>query len=255
MLGTLSQNNNFTASANASAPQQQQQRVNPIRPLTIKQLLDAQSVGQGVLVVDGREATQAIIIGRIIGYENANATSVKALTAKHYGYYITDNTGKILVRQWVDAESTEDPLPLHTHVRASGSVKVWQDAPVVTGSVVGIADSNEMNFHLLDAILTHLRLVKGEKREAAAPGGFAMNTAAAVGAQNILPGGDTKIPLTDLLISVIQRSGNPDVGLSMDELIAAAQQYNFGPGDVRNALRILASEGKIYQTHDNRFNI
>ncbi|CCW72038.1 unnamed protein product [Phytomonas sp. Hart1] len=108
---------------------------------------------------------------------------------------------------------------------------------------------------MLDALLTHLRLVMGEKREAAETGGVVLNTAAAVGAQNVLPGGNTKITLTDLLISVIQRSSNPDIGLSMDELIAAAQQYDFGPGDVRNALRLLSSEGKIYQTHDNRFNI
>lgn len=254
MLGA-SQATNFAAAAAGNQPQR---RINPIRPLTIKQLLEAQSVGQGVLVVDGREVTQATVIGRIVGYENANIGVGQALTAKHYGYRITDNTGMITVRQWVDAEAGHEPIPINSHVRASGSVKVWQDAPVVTGTVVGLADSNEMNFHMLDAVLTHLRLTQGNRRPAeGAPGAEAsvLNTSAAVGAQNVFPGGDSKIPLTELLVAVIRQSNHGDMGLSMDELIMAAQKYNFGPGDVRTAMRALSSEGRVYQTHENRFSI
>lgn len=252
------QGNNFTAAAGGGSQSAggQQRRINPIRPLTIKQLLEAQSVGQGVMVVDGREVTQATVMGRVIGYENANMTAGgQALTAKYFGYRISDHTGALIVRQWVQPNSPEQPLPLHTHVRASGSVKVWQDAPVVTGTVVSVADSNELNYHALDAILTHLRLTQGNKRPTGVDGAAVMNTASAIGARNLLPGGDTKVLLTDLLVSVIRQAGNGDMGLSMDEMAAAAQRYSFGPNDVRAALRTLASEGKVYQTHDNRFNV
>lgn len=61
--------NNFSSTNNASPQQQQQQRrMHPIRPLTIKQLTEAQSVGEGVLVVDGREVTQATVVGCIVDY-------------------------------------------------------------------------------------------------------------------------------------------------------------------------------------------
>ncbi|GET87212.1 replication Factor A 28 kDa subunit, putative [Leishmania tarentolae] len=246
------------ASSNNSGSQQPQRRMHPIRPLTIKQMLEAQSVGGGVMVVDGREVTQATVVGRVVGYENANmATGGGAITAKHFGYRITDNTGMLVVRQWVDADRVQEPLPLNTHVRASGTVNVWQQTPIVTGTVVSMADSNEMNYHMLDAILTHFRLTQGNKRAATGSGGGAslQNTASAVGMHNLLPGGDNKVLLTDLLVSFIRQSGNSGAGMSMDDLTMSAQRYGFTHGDVRTAMRTLASEGKVYQTHDNRFNI
>lgn len=257
-----SQGNNFTSGSGGGGGNQQgggqQRRMNPIRPVTIKQLLEAQSVGQGAMVIDGREVTQATVVGRVVAYESANLGAGQALTAKHHGYRITDNTGMVTVRQWVDTDTAQEPLPLNSHVRASGSVKVWQDAPVVTGTVVAMADSNEMNFHMLDAVLTHLRLAQGDKRPAAdsATGASVQNSSAAVGVQNVLPGGNTTILLTDLLYNAIKQSGGGGgMGMTMDELTVAVQRYNFGPTDVRAAMRTLSAEGKAYQTHDNRFNV
>lgn len=84
------------------------------------------------------------------------------------------------------------PLPRMTHVRASGTVKVWKETPIITGTVIAIADSNELNYHALDAILTHLRLTKGDvsadKLKSVDTPSF-VNNAAAIGAQNVLPGG------------------------------------------------------------------
>ncbi|KAG5509210.1 hypothetical protein GH5_06290 [Leishmania sp. Ghana 2012 LV757] len=243
------------ASSNSSGGQQPQRRMHPIRPLTIKQMLEAQSVGGGVMVVDGREVTQATVVGRVVGYENANmASGGGAITAKHFGYRITDNTGMLVVRQWIDADRMQEPIPLNTHVRASGTVNVWQQTPIVTGTVVSMADSNEINYHMLDAILTHFRLTQGNKRPSQS-GTSVQNTASAIGVQNMLPGGDNKVLLTDLLVSFIKQHGGAGAGMSMDELTMAAQRYSFTHGDVRTAMRTLAAEGKVYQTHDNRFNI
>lgn len=255
MLASQAGSNFGGAASSHNGGQQPQRRMHPIRPLTIKQMLEAQSVGGGVMVVDGREVTQATVVGRVVGYENANmASGGGAITAKHFGYRITDNTGMLVVRQWIDADRAQEPIPLNSHVRASGTVNVWQQAPIVTGTVVSMSDSNEMNYHMLDAILTHYRLTQGNKR--APTGGASMqNSAAAVGVQNVLPGGDNKVLLTDLLVSFIKQHGSGDAGMSMDELTMAAQRYSFTPGDVRTAMRTLAAEGKVYQTHDNRFNI
>lgn len=240
-----------------SSTQQQPaaRRINPIRPLTIKQILQAQNSAESALVVDGRELTQATVVGRIVSYESANMGVGGALTAKHFGYRITDNTGMIVVRQWIEAESPEEPIPIGSHVRAAGTVKMWQASPVVTGTVVAMADTNELNYHMLDAILTHLRLTQGNKRPTAGSGGFVHNTPEGVGHANMLPGGMDKIPVVDLVVNVIRGSSSGDVGLSMDEIIAALQRYHCDASEVRGALRVLVSEGKIYETHDKRFNI
>ncbi|EPY32092.1 replication factor A2 [Strigomonas culicis] len=255
MFGSSTQGNNFAAAAGGA--QQQQRRITPIRALTIKQLLQAQSVGDGAMVVDGREVTQATVVGRVVGYESLNMLGGGAITAKHFGYRITDNTGMIVARQWIEPDSNQEPLPINSHVRASGTVKIWQDAPVVTGNVVAVVDSNELNYHLLDAVLTHLRLTQGNRRpQEQGSKASVTNTAAAVGVKNMLPGGDTKILLTDLLVNLIRQNAHGgDSGMSMDELTAAAQRYNFGSSDVFAAMRTLAAEGTVYQMHDNRFAI
>ncbi|KAH9600809.1 Replication protein A [Trypanosoma melophagium] len=236
---------------------QPQRRAHPIRPVTIKQLLGAQRVGDGVMVVDGREITQAAVAGRVVGYEDDSTGRVAgAVTAKHYGYRISDGTGIVVVRQWMTAEHEEAPLPLQCFVRAGGTVKVWQDALIVTGTVRLVSDCNELNYHYLDAILTHLRLTQGNrhaKTETATPA--VSNTASVIGGQNVLPGGGAKVFATDVLLNAIKQNGKGDVGLTMDELTAVAGKYGFGVSDVRVALRSLAAEGSVYQTHDNRFNV
>eukprot|EP00796_Vickermania_ingenoplastis_P000995 gene995-590_t len=237
--------------------QQPARRVNPIRPVTIKQILQANTDVGSVLVVDGRELTQATVVGRVTEYESAHTGVSNALMAKHFGYVVTDNTGMMVVRKWVEAESAEELIPIGSHVRAAGTIKVWQGTPVVTGTVMPIADSNELNYHFLDAILTHLRLTQGNRRPsgAGAAGGAVKNTAAAVGAMNMLPGGNEQVPVTDLIVSIIRQRGSGETGLSMDEIITNLRAYNCGLPEARDALRILTSEGKIYETHDGRFNI
>uniref|UniRef100_A0A0A9Y294 Replication protein A 28 kDa subunit n=1 Tax=Lygus hesperus TaxID=30085 RepID=A0A0A9Y294_LYGHE len=152
------------------------------------------------------------------------------------------------------------PLPRMTHVRASGTVKVWKETPIITGTVLAVADSNELNYHAMDAILTHLRLTKGDvsanKNDAKSMEGLSfVNNANAVGVHNMLPGGDSKVLLTDLLVNAIKQFGQRDNGMSMDELAQHASRYNFNANDVRIAMRTLAAEGRVYQTHDNRFNV
>ncbi|KAG8348310.1 OB fold nucleic acid binding domain [Trypanosoma vivax] len=235
---------------------QPQRRMHPIRPVTIKQLLEAQRVGDGVTVIDEREVTQATVVGRVVGYEDGgSAVGGGALTAKHHGYRITDGTGFVVVRQWMDSDQQEEPLPLQCYVRAAGTVKMWQNAPIVTGTVRLVSDNNELNYHFLDVILTHLRLTRGDKKPSSSAGLTVSNTVSAVGLQNVIPGGENKLFATDVLLNTIRQKSHGDVGLSMDELTAAAQPYGFNAHDVRMAMRTLTEEGKVYQTHDHKFNI
>lgn len=262
MLGANNGRSDFSSSQQQQQQQNQKQRAHPIRPVTIKQLIDAQRVGDGALVIDGREASQVTVVGHIMSYENEQAVASGALTAKHYGYIITDHTGSLVVRQWINTDSVQQPIPLYTHVRASGTVKVWRDTLMVTGSVTTVNDSNEINYHMLDAILTHLRLTKGDvpfnsnkPKVETKDVPMMMNTASGVGARNELPGGATNVSLEDLLVRIITQNPNMEGGMSMDELAKKSEQYGFNMSDVRMAIRLLCHDGRVYQTHDNRFSI
>jgi replication factor A2 len=259
--------NNFTQQ-NARSPQGASaaagtaRQVRPIRPVTIKQLLEAQRVGDGITVIDGREVTQVCVVGRISQFEAQAPTG--AMTARHHGYIISDGTGSLLVRQWFEQDKEAPPqLPLNSFLRASGNVKVWQERPLVTGSARPIADCNELTFHFLDAVLTHLRITRGgrpsksqqlEMRELTEAGRAAPPSAAnALGGLPLRVGAGEKIYCSDVVLHLIKHSGKVD-GVTVDELVKGAAPYQFGVQDVRTALRALSKEAKVFEMDRDRFS-
>lgn len=134
----------------------------PLRPLTIKMILDAQRIGDGAMIVDGRDVGQVSLVARIV---DVDAATGGAATAKSHAYRVTDGTGVLSVRHWLDTSKdpeSQKPHPRNHYVFAVGMVKVFQDKPILTGTVRLVADCNEITYHFLDVISTHLRLTQGE---------------------------------------------------------------------------------------------
>ncbi len=254
---------NFGGGGQSAGGQGGSKVFNPIRCVSVKQLLNANRVGEGVTVIDGREATQVTVCGRIVEYENGAAAT--AVTAKHIGYRISDGTGLLVVRQWTDQGAQQELLPIGQFIRCSGSVKVWMDSPLVTGSIRVILDANEFTYHLLECTLTHLRISQGTrsaKRSASAGvpqqqqqqqqmmmmGGMQQQQQQQGGAM-----GGGNVPCTEAVLRAIRGSGRKDLGLSVEEIAAAVARYSFSTSDVRNALRSLSGEGKVFLCGDNRY--
>ena len=231
--------------------------MHPIRSVTIKQLLTANRVGDGVTVIDGREATQVTVCGRIIEWENGAASAATSLTAKHQGYRISDGTGMLVVRQWAEQGVVQETIPIGQIVRCSGSVKVWMDKPTVTGTVRVVVDCNEFTYHLLECMLTHLRITQGNKgssnKRSASAVAAVSNNPNTVGQMNVVPGGEGKILCTEAVLRSIRNSGRKDLGLSVDEIANAVTRYGFTISDVRSAIRSLSNEGKVFLCGDNRY--
>jgi replication factor A2 len=232
--------------------------MHPIRSVTIKQLLNANRVGDGVTVIDGREATQVTVCGRVLEHENGAAAT--AMTAKHVGYRISDGTGTMVVRQWADqGGAPQEVVPTGQFVRCSGSVKVWMDSPLVTGTVRIIFDANEFTYHLLESALTHLRISLGSRRRSssagAAPGAANAASAAGAAAATGMGGADAggKIICTEAVLRSIRNSGRKDLGLSVDEISSGVARHGFSATDVRTALRSLCAEGKVFLSGENRY--
>ncbi|KAF2813199.1 replication factor A2 [Mytilinidion resinicola] len=129
-----------------------------LRPVTIKQLIDAQPMHQeGEFKVDGAEITTITVVGQIrnISVQTTNIT-----------YKLDDGTGTIEVKKWVDSDAaqngSETKLADNMYVRAWGKLKSYGNKRHVGATVIRpIADHNEISYHLLEATVVHLELTRG----------------------------------------------------------------------------------------------
>lgn len=234
-----------TAAAGTSAASPQR-RSHPLRPMTVKMLLGAQRVGDGTLYVDNVEAGQVTVVGRIIAHEANQGTGGSA--AKSVTYRISDGSGAILVRHWLDASvpvAEEEIVPVGEYIRACGTVKIWQDKPTLTGVARTIADYNEVIFHFLDTITAHLR-VKGGPRDLPSP---ATSYATQHTATAAVPTATTRLSVEDAIKRAVTNADKAK-GATLEEIQQFAQHHGHSASATRTALKALVDGGTLYSTDD-----
>ncbi|KAJ4313891.1 Replication factor A protein 2 [Fusarium piperis] len=128
-----------------------------LRPVTIKQILDAEEAFSGAdFKIDNSLVTQITFVGQIRSV-NPQPTNI---TLK-----IDDGTGQIEVKKWVDADKNDDTDPgfeLDSHVRVWGRLKSFNSKRHVGAHVIRpVEDFNEVNYHMLEATYVHLYFTKG----------------------------------------------------------------------------------------------
>ena len=229
------------ASGDKSAPAIR--KTQPLRPVSIKMLFDAMHVADGALVVDGREIGQVVIVGRVLDHEGASNN--KAMTAKFHGYVVSDCSGVIVVRNWLDAsgDTAQTPIPKGAHLRAVGTVKMFNDKPMITGQVTEITSTNELWYHNLDVVLTHYRITSGPCDLAAATGGAAKAQTSTFS----LPPGTS---IADALLGLIKKV--KPVGL--DKLLALCSP-TLDQSQISSGLKKLQDEGKIFDNGGGQWTV
>jgi replication factor A2 len=146
-----------------------------LRPVTIKQLLDAHHPHPDAdhFMVDDTEMTQVTFVGQIrnISTQTTNVT-----------YKMDDGTGQIEVKVWIDAEAYDPSEEGKAKPVEQGYARVWGRLKAFNNkrhvgaiNVRPITDYNEISYHLLEATVVHLQLTKGP------PGGQSDGAAAANG--------------------------------------------------------------------------
>jgi len=148
-----------------------------LRPVTIKQILDAEEAFSGAdFKIDGAVVTQITFVGQVrnIQPQPTNIT-----------FKIDDGTGQIEVKKWIDAdkqdEASDPGCEVDGYVRVWGRLKSFSNKRHVGAHVIRpIADFNEVNYHMLESTYVHLFYTKG------APG---QNGAAADGDSMFVDGG------------------------------------------------------------------
>ncbi|KAM0261702.1 hypothetical protein ACHAQJ_002154 [Trichoderma viride] len=128
-----------------------------LRPLTIKQILEAEEPYSGAdFKVDGAPITQITFVGQVRSI-NPQQTN---LTIK-----VDDGTGQIDVKKWIDADKQDDAEPgfeIDSHIRVWGRLKSFSNKRHVGAHVIRpVTDFNEVNYHLLEATYVHLFNTRG----------------------------------------------------------------------------------------------
>lgn len=157
---------------------------NTLRPVTIKQALDAsQPYPEANYQIDGADAASICFVGQVrnISSQTTNIT-----------YKVDDGTGEIEVKQWVDTATADsmdtddakgpgtpgkDQVELNGYAKIYGKLKAFGNKRYVGAhSIRSLRDINELHCHFLEATAIHLFFTRGP------PGGPGVGGAGAKGA-------------------------------------------------------------------------
>ncbi|PTB70679.1 replication protein A, subunit RPA32 [Trichoderma citrinoviride] len=224
-----------------------------LRPLTIKQILDAEEPYSGAdFKVDGAPITQITFVGQVRSI-NPQQTN---LTIK-----VDDGTGQIDVKKWIDVDKQSDAEPgfeIDSHIRVWGRLKSFSNKRHVGAHVIRpVTDFNEVNYHMLEATYVHLFYTRG------AVGG--PNAGDANGDSMFVDGGDgynagggaaaaqTASKLSGCsnkaknMFMYLKKSSDGTDGVHLNKLTA---ELGLGLRDVMEAADELMGLGLIYTTID-----
>lgn len=227
-----------------------------LRPVTIKQLVEAYhpTPDAEYFMIDGSETTQVTFVGQIrnISTQTTNVT-----------YKLDDGTGIIEVKVWIDAEALNNPddpanqkpkLADQVYARVYGRLKAFNNRRHVGANIIRpIQDYNEIQYHLLEATAVHLHFSRGPPESAQAKGGAnGMNGGYQQAQQNGHGGGSNIPPGTSRVARQVLEclSGTPQTneGLHVQDI---ATRTGLEIGEVIKAGDELQGNGLIYTTVDD----
>lgn len=133
-----------------------------LRPVTIKQILEAEEAFSGAdFKIDNATITQITFVGQVRSV-NPQPTNIT--------FKIDDGTGQIEVKKWIDVDKQDEAggsggsgdYELDSHVRVWGRLKSFSNKRHVGAHVIRpVTDFDEVNYHLLEATYVHLFYTKG----------------------------------------------------------------------------------------------
>ncbi|KAF8475924.1 hypothetical protein BDZ91DRAFT_710600 [Kalaharituber pfeilii] len=134
-------------------------KANTLRPVTIKQILEAsQSTPDGDFKIDDRDLTHITFCAQLLSISEQSAFNT---------YHVDDGTGSIDVKQWIDVDSSyandvRSKLTEQSYVRVLGQLRVFSSKRMVAAhSIRPVQEYNEVIHHFLEATVVHLHFTRG----------------------------------------------------------------------------------------------
>ncbi|PWZ02361.1 replication protein A, subunit RPA32 [Testicularia cyperi] len=229
---------------------------NTLRPVTIRQILNAsQPHPDAEFTLDGAELGQLTFVA-VVRNISRNATNV--------AYSVEDGTGQIEVRQWLDSSGDDtqkaSEIRQNVYVRVLGTLKSFQNRKSISsGHMRPVVDYNEVMFHRLEAVHSHLQHTKGIKASqanghsnGAGNGGMANDMNAYSGSMNQSAADQYKHldPLHQKIMAVVsaEADNHPD-GVHVAHIARLVKGVD--QAKIKDAVEELGTEGYLYTAADD----
>lgn len=223
-------------------------------PVTARMAVEAADQG-GQLFVNGRVTTTVTLVGCIA--ERKNEATLATWT-------VTDGTGAIGVQRFLNSGPSEDldHLRKGVYVRVFGTLQKFQGRSNINYfHMEPVTDFNEVSFHMLEVIHTHLAATRSGAAAgaAASSANAAYGAAAPAGAGGVLgpaiaagaadaAGANGLTGTQAAVMRVFEASGDSDAGETIANV--AAKLPHVRESEIRAAVEFLTSEGHLYSTID-----
>eukprot|EP00727_Mastigamoeba_balamuthi_P014386 m51a1_g9572 hypothetical protein (291) ;mRNA; f:924986-926228 len=217
-------------------------------PLTIKQLLSAETTPDSQFLVDGREVLLITVVGQL---RDISESSTNLRLTLH------DSTGSVDCLWWIettDAEYTREQRAKWTvgsYLRVYGNPRYFnQQRSIVVSRVQPVTDCNEITFHFLQCISVHLAATRGVPMSVDGGAGAQTTAAPQYTQQATAPAQSIQLPsnVHHMVLDLVKQSTSED-GASVASIIAQLETVATVP-QIKDALNFLTNEGHIYTTTD-----
>ncbi|KAM0753739.1 replication protein A, subunit RPA32 [Meredithblackwellia eburnea MCA 4105] len=139
------------------SPGDKRSTTSSLRPVTIKQLVEADRPHpDSEFTIDGVECKDVTFVACIRHIDTKSPTNVSL--------QVEDGTGQINVRKWIESgsEDAKDEFEENQYVRILGSIKTFNDKKHISANHIHVVeDKDEIQFHIIEVVHTHLALTKG----------------------------------------------------------------------------------------------
>ncbi|RKP37714.1 hypothetical protein BJ085DRAFT_15783, partial [Dimargaris cristalligena] len=204
-----------------------------IRPVTIRQLLNIQPEHNDANIkLDDHELTQVVFV--------ANVRKVAPQTT-FIAFTLEDGTGAIESRMSMNGDSADPAFeeasnfPENTYARVIAQVRNYNGKrQIYVSKLRPIDDMNEITYHFLHVIHTHLELTR-------------VASSAPVTGDGTVSGFTT---IQDKVLEQIQRFSDRDEGANIPH-ICQQMRGVYSPDEVMQTVELLTNEGHLYSTIDD----
>ncbi|WVQ96494.1 hypothetical protein IAU59_003599 [Kwoniella sp. CBS 9459] len=216
-----------------------------IRPVTIKQVLNANQVHPDAdFQIDGQDISQILLVGSVHN-SSASATNVS--------YEIGDGTGYIDVRLWLDSADDEagkaKDIEQDHYVGIMGSIKMFGGKRHVSATHIRrITDHNEVYHHLLKSLYVSLSM-RGASSGGGGAGGATHDDYSAGVQSNNAESAFAGLPTLQRKIMEYVAQDDTDDGVHVS--LITRQVTGFKSDDVMEAVEQLMSDGLLFSTIDD----
>ncbi|CCF52789.1 hypothetical protein NDA11_004231 [Ustilago hordei] len=240
------------------SPSSKRQGNNTLRPVTIRQILNAEHPHPDAeFTLDGAELGQLTFVA-VVRNISKNATNV--------AYSVEDGTGQIEVRQWLESSGDDNQkasdIRQNVYVRVLGTVKSFQNRRSISaGHMRVVVDYNEVLFHRLEAVHSHLQLTRGVKPSQANGGNNQglyrgqeqtsdINAYSGSNNQSVLDQYKSLDPLPRQIMGIVtSEAENHTDGVHV--ALIARMLKGVDVSEVKTAVEELSSEGYLYTAADD----